>query len=110
MKRPAVIRQLINTYGLNGKFEIPKELKNDILASERLYIVACGTSYHAGLVGKKLLEKLSQIPTEVHISSEFTQDPPMLSDKSFVIFLSQSGETADSREALQMVKNAELKL
>ncbi|MFB8425657.1 glutamine--fructose-6-phosphate transaminase (isomerizing) [Priestia megaterium] len=108
-EQPAVIRQLINTYGLNGKFEIPKELKNDILASERLYIVACGTSYHAGLVGKKLLEKLSQIPTEVHISSEFTQDPPMLSDKSFVIFLSQSGETADSREALQMVKKRGIK-
>ncbi|MDU9693516.1 glutamine--fructose-6-phosphate transaminase (isomerizing) [Priestia aryabhattai] len=108
-EQPAVIRQLINTYALNGKFEIPKELKNDILASERLYIVACGTSYHAGLVGKKLPEKLSQIPTEVHISSEFTQDPPMLSDKSFVIFLSQSGETADSREALQMVKKRGIK-
>jgi len=108
-EQPAVIRQLIKTYGLNGKFEIDKELKNDILAADRLYIVACGTSYHAGLVGKKLLEKLAQIPTEVHISSEFTQDPPMLSDKSFVIFLSQSGETADSREALQMVAKRGIK-
>jgi len=108
-EQPAVIRQLIKTYGLNGLFEIAKELKNDILAADRLYVVACGTSYHAGLVGKKLLEKLAQIPTEVHISSEFTQDPPMLSKKSFVIFLSQSGETADSREALQMVTKRGIK-
>jgi glucosamine--fructose-6-phosphate aminotransferase (isomerizing) len=108
-EQPAVIRQLIKTYGLNGKFEIAEELKKDILAADRLYIVACGTSYHAGLVGKKLLEKLAQLPTEVHISSEFTQDPPMLSNKSFVIFLSQSGETADSREALQMVTKRGIK-
>lgn len=108
-EQPAVIRHLINAYAPTGVFNVNEELKKDILSSERLYIVACGTSYHAGLVGKKLIEKLSNIPTEVHISSEFTQDPPMLNDNSFVIFLSQSGETADSREALQMVKKRGIK-
>lgn len=108
-EQPAVIRQLINEYSTDGGFLIDDSLKQDILNSDRLYVVACGTSYHAGLVGKKLLEKLANIPTEVHIASEFTQDPPMLSEKSFAIFLSQSGETADSREALQMLKKRGIK-
>lgn len=108
-EQPAVIRQLINEYSTNTGFLIEESLKQNILNSDRLYIVACGTSYHAGLVGKKLLEKLANIPTEVHIASEFTQDPPMLSEKSFAIFLSQSGETADSREALQMLKKRGIK-
>ncbi|MGF7535404.1 glutamine--fructose-6-phosphate transaminase (isomerizing) [Bacillus mexicanus] len=108
-EQPAVIRQLINEYTHKEQFDIDNKLKKDILSAKRLYIVACGTSYHAGLVGKKLLEKLVGIPTEVHIASEFTQDPPMFEDKSFAMFISQSGETADSREALQMVKKLGIK-
>lgn len=108
-EQPAVIRRIIKQYSPNGSFEIDEQLKEDILASERLFIVACGTSYHAGLVGQKLIQKLTQIPTEVHVASEFTQDPPMMNDKSFAIFISQSGETADSREALQMVRKRGIK-
>lgn len=108
-EQPAVIRRIIKQYSPNGSFEIDEQLKEDILASERLFIVACGTSYHAGLVGQKLIQKLTQIPTEVHVASEFTQDPPMMNDKSFAIFISQSGETADSREALQMVRRRGIK-
>lgn len=108
-EQPAVIRQLIKNYTVNNKFDIDLKLKTDILSASRVFIVACGTSYHAGLVGKRLLEKLSLIPTEVHIASEFTQDMPMLDSHSFVIFLSQSGETADSREALQLVKRLGIK-
>lgn len=71
--------------------------------ADRLYIVAAGTSYHAGLVGKRYFEQWTGIPTEVHISSEFAYDQPLLSQKPFFIFLSQSGETADSREVLDNV-------
>ncbi|MCK2000254.1 glutamine--fructose-6-phosphate transaminase (isomerizing) [[Brevibacterium] frigoritolerans] len=108
-EQPAVIRRIIEQYSHNGAFGIDEQLKKDILASERLFIVACGTSYHAGLVGQKLIQKLTQIPTEVHVASEFTQDPPMMNEKSFAIFISQSGETADSREALQMVRKLGIK-
>ncbi|HBV57479.1 MAG TPA: glutamine--fructose-6-phosphate aminotransferase, partial [Weissella confusa] len=72
-------------------------------AADRLYIVAAGTSYHAGLVGKRLFEQWAGIPTEVHLSSEFAYEQPLLSEKPFFIFLTQSGETADSREVLQNV-------
>ena len=74
-----------------------------IQSADRLYIVAAGTSYHAGLVGKRYFEQWTGKPTEVHISSEFAYDQPLLSDKPFFIFLSQSGETADSREVLDNV-------
>lgn len=74
-----------------------------INSADRLYIVAAGTSYHAGLVGKRYFEQWTGKPTEVHISSEFAYDQPLLSDKPFFIFLSQSGETADSREVLDNV-------
>ncbi|MDT9146078.1 SIS domain-containing protein, partial [Escherichia coli] len=69
-----------------------------------LYIIACGTSYHAGLVGKQLIEKLAKIPVEVHVSSEFVYNMPLLSEKPLFIFISQSGETADSRAVLVKVK------
>lgn len=58
--------------------EIDEKLKADLLEAKRLYIVACGTSYHTGLVGTKLIEKLTKLPTEVHVASEFTQDPQRL--------------------------------
>lgn len=82
---------------------IDDEIIDAIKASDRLYIVAAGTSYHAGLVGKRYFEKWTGIPTEVHISSEFAYDQPLLSQRPFFIFLSQSGETADSREVLDNV-------
>src|SRR5699024_9081135 len=59
-----------------------------------------GTSYNAGFAAKQLVEKVTQIPVEVHLSSEFGYNMPLLSDKPFFIFLTQSGETADSRQVL----------
>ncbi|CAK8053738.1 glutamine--fructose-6-phosphate transaminase (isomerizing) [Eupransor demetentiae] len=79
-------------------------ITDSIKEADRLYIVAAGTSYHAGLVGKRYFEQWAGIPTEVHIASEFAYDQPMLSKKPFFIFLSQSGETADSREVLDNIK------
>ena len=72
--------------------------------ADRIYIIAAGTSYHAGLVGKQYIEKMADIPVEVHISSEFGYNMPLLSEKPLFIFISQSGETADSRAVLVKIK------
>jgi glutamine---fructose-6-phosphate transaminase (isomerizing) len=100
-EQPNVMRKLSAEYlEDDGNPMIDKGLLDDIRQSDRLYIIAAGTSYHAGLVGKRLFEKLSNIPTEVHVASEFAYNTPLLSKKPFFILLSQSGETADSREVL----------
>lgn len=73
----------------------------DIRQWHKIYIVACGTAYHAGLVGKTIIEKLVSIPAEVEIASEFRYREPMLDEHTLVIVISQSGETADTVAALQ---------
>ena len=100
-EQPNVMRKLSQVY-LNdaGDAIINADLLDALKAADRLYIVAAGTSYHAGLVGAKLFESLAGVPTEVHVSSEFAYNQPLLSKKPFFIFLTQSGETADSREVL----------
>jgi glucosamine--fructose-6-phosphate aminotransferase (isomerizing) len=100
-EQPVVMRKIIQEYtDENGTTTVISALLDKIAASDRLYIVACGTSYHAGLIGKSLLETIAGIPVEVHLSSEFGYNMPILSAKPFFIFLSQSGETADSRQVL----------
>jgi len=100
-EQPNMMRKLSQVY-LNddGTPVINADLLDAIKSADRLYIVAAGTSYHAGLVGAKLFESLAGVPTEVHVSSEFAYNQPLLSKKPFFIFLTQSGETADSREVL----------
>ncbi len=71
----------------------------------KIFIVACGTAMHAGLVGKILLEKLCKIPTEVDIASEFRYRDPIIDDKTLCIYVSQSGETADTIAALKLAKS-----
>jgi len=68
---------------------------------QRIYIVACGTAYHAGMVGKYFIENTAQIPVEVDIASEFRYRNPLVNDKTLVIAISQSGETADTLAALR---------
>ncbi|MED4878501.1 glutamine--fructose-6-phosphate transaminase (isomerizing) [Anoxybacillus geothermalis] len=100
-EQPFVIRRIIQKYqDANGELVIDKAIINEVLNADRLYIVACGTSYHAGLVGKQLIESWAKIPVEVHIASEFSYNMPLLSEKPLFIFISQSGETADSRAVL----------
>ena len=103
-EQPVVIRHLISRYlPKDGQPQIGEGIVKDMRAADRIYIVAAGTSYHAGLVGARLFERWSGIPTEVHVSSEFAYEQPLLSENPFFIFLSQSGETADSREVLQNI-------
>ncbi len=84
-----------------GGFE---KFKNRIINADRLIIVACGTSWHSGLVAEYLLEELARIPVEVEYASEFRYRNPVLSEKDVVIAISQSGETADTLAALELAK------
>ncbi|MGY3723876.1 glutamine--fructose-6-phosphate transaminase [Granulicatella balaenopterae] len=103
-EQPAVLRRIIKEYTNEaGELAVPQELIAEIKQAERIYVVACGTSYHAGWVGKELLESLAHIPVEVFLASEFSYNQPLLVEKPFFIFLTQSGETADSRQALVKV-------
>ena len=104
-EQPAVMRNIIQKYqNAEGRLTVPEELVTAMLDADRIHIVACGTSYHSGWVGKHYLEKFAQIPTEVHVASEFSYNPPLLKGNPFFIFLTQSGETADSRQVLVKVK------
>ncbi|WP_339162581.1 glutamine--fructose-6-phosphate transaminase (isomerizing) [Siminovitchia sp. FSL W7-1587] len=104
-EQPLVMRKIIQAYqDENGRLQINEEITNAMLKADRIYIVACGTSYHAGLFGKQLIEKLAEIPVEVHLASEFGYNMPLLSKRPLFIFISQSGETADSRAVLVKVK------
>jgi len=104
-EQPFVIRNIIQQYqNEDGKLKLDESIRQAMKEADRLYIVACGTSYHAGLVGKQFIEKLANIPVEVHIASEFSYNMPLLSKKPLFIFISQSGETADSRAVLVQVK------
>ncbi|PEA55638.1 glutamine--fructose-6-phosphate transaminase (isomerizing) [Bacillus pseudomycoides] len=100
-EQPLVIRNIIQKYqNEDGEIELDAEVRNAILESDRVYIIACGTSYHAGLVGKQFMERFAKVPVEVHVASEFSYNMPLLTEKPFFIYISQSGETADSRAVL----------
>ncbi len=104
-EQPAVIRKIIQQYqNESGQLVIDQDIVDAVDQSDRVYIIAAGTSYHAGLVGKQLIEKIAHIPVEVHIASEFAYNTPLLSANPLFIFISQSGETADSRQVLVHVK------
>ncbi len=104
-EQPAVIRKLIRKYtDENGDISIDKNILEDIHSCDKIYIIACGTSYHAGLVGKQLFEHMAKKPCDSYIASEFVHNTPLLSERPFFIFISQSGETADSRAVMVKVK------
>ncbi|WP_343311282.1 glutamine--fructose-6-phosphate transaminase (isomerizing) [Bacillus atrophaeus] len=104
-EQPLVMRKIIQTYqDENGKLSVAGDIADAVAEADRIYIVACGTSYHAGLVGKQYIEMWANVPVEVHVASEFSYNMPLLSKKPLFIFLSQSGETADSRAVLVQVK------
>jgi glucosamine--fructose-6-phosphate aminotransferase (isomerizing) len=77
----------------------------EIQGFDKVTIVACGTSYHAGLVGKFMIEELARIPVEVDLASEFRYRDPILDDKTLLLLISQSGETADTMAALREGKS-----
>ncbi|WP_342538140.1 glutamine--fructose-6-phosphate transaminase (isomerizing) [Sporosarcina sp. FSL K6-1540] len=104
-EQPGVIRKILQAYeNEQGELAMDENIVNAFNEADRLYIIAAGTSYHAGLIGKHYFEKIAGIPVEVHISSEFGYNMPLLSEKPLFLFITQSGETADSRQVLVKIK------
>ena len=111
-EQPLAIRETIGSkIALDTKCEFD-ELKftKDYLSNlNKIYIIACGTAMHAGLSGKNVIEKLCRIPVEVDIASEFRYRNPIIDEKTLCIFISQSGETADTIAALKLSKENKAK-
>lgn len=82
-----------------------KDYENKLISANRIIIVACGTSWHAGLVGEYLLEDLVRIPVEVEYASEFRYRNPIINESDIIIAISQSGETADTLAAIELAKS-----
>ncbi|MET3558008.1 glucosamine--fructose-6-phosphate aminotransferase (isomerizing) [Streptococcus rupicaprae] len=100
-EQPTVMRKLIQKYtDEKGNLLIDEAIVKAVQEADRLYIIAAGTSYHAGFAAKSFLEELTQTPVELGIASEWGYHTPILSQKPLFIFISQSGETADSRQVL----------
>ena len=100
-EQPFVMRKIIQQYqDESNNIKVEQAVRDEMAKADRIYIIAAGTSYNAGLVGKQIIENVAGIPVEVHIASEFSYNMPLLSEKPLFIFISQSGETADSRSVL----------
>ena len=100
-EQPTVMRKLIQAYtDESGQVVVDPAIIQAVQEADRIYILAAGTSYHAGFASKKMLEELTDTPVELGISSEWGYGMPLLSKKPLFIFISQSGETADSRQVL----------
>jgi len=99
----AISDTLLGRFGADGKIEC-KEIENLSLDIDRILILACGTAYHAGLIGKYALEEWAKIPVDVELASEFRYRKPVLSKNTLVITISQSGETMDTLMALRHAK------
>ena len=106
-EQPTAIRETIGAKlneGSKCEFDELNFTKEYLQNLNKIYLVACGTAMHAGLAGKNMLEKLCHIPTEVDIASEFRYRDPIIDNKTLCIFISQSGETADTIAALKLSK------
>lgn len=106
MEQPEAVKKTISPRLKNGQI-VMEELSKvpDLMQNiTRIYIVACGSAYHVGMIGKYVIEKLLHIPVEACLASEFRYSEPVLGEKSLVIVISQSGETLDSMAALRETK------
>ena len=103
----AVEETLSRRIGEDGKVRLDgiSLTKEDLENTSHIYIVACGTAYHAGLVGKAAIEKMTRIPVEVDVASEFRYRDPIIDDHTLFIAISQSGETLDTLAALREAKS-----
>ncbi len=101
-EQPQAVKDTLGLYCLNGAF--CGTLAADFSVRGTVRIVACGSAYHAGLLGKWAIEKTARVPVEVSIASEFRYNDPLMSKEDLVIIVSQSGETADSLAALRLAK------
>ncbi len=100
-EQPTVMRKLISTYAdADGKMTVDPSIVKAVQEADRIYILAAGTSYNAGYAAKNMIEALTDTPVELGVASEWAYHLPILSKKPLFILLTQSGETADSRQVL----------
>lgn len=100
-EQPTVMRKLISTYADDeGNITVDPAIVKSVQEADRIYILAAGTSYNAGFASKAMFEKLTDTPVEIGVASEWGYNIPLLSKKPMFVLLSQSGETADSRQVL----------
>ena len=105
-EQPKAVQDTIGAYVKDEKIDFSQTGMDEetLKRIKRIYIVACGSAYHVGMVGKYVIEGLAKIPVEVDLASEFRYRDPILEEDSIVIIISQSGETADSLAALRLAK------
>lgn len=105
-EEPKVIKDTINPRIKNDRISLDSVniSAEDLKGIEKIFIVACGTAYHAGVVGKYLIEKLARIPVETDVASEFRYRDPLINEKNLLIIISQSGETIDTLFAMREAK------
>jgi glutamine---fructose-6-phosphate transaminase (isomerizing) len=105
-EEPKVVKDTIHPRVRDGKIVLDeiKLTAEDLKNIDKIYIVACGTAYHAGVVAKYMIEKLARIPVEVDVASEFRYRDPLISSRNMTIIISQSGETIDTLFALRESK------
>lgn len=108
-EEPLVIRKIIKQYlTLDGRVNFDKKIIESLKSCDKIVIIACGTSYHAGLVGKYMIEELAKKMVEVHLGSEYAYKLPLLTPNPAVILISQSGETADLIKCLDLIKKTNI--
>ena len=106
-EQPRVVRDTIAGAVKNGRVlldELDLDYE-DVMAIDNVYIIGCGTSYHAGLVARELIERWARIPTTVEIASEFRYRNPIITSSTLVVAISQSGETADTLAAVRLARS-----
>ncbi|MCP4652648.1 MAG: glutamine--fructose-6-phosphate transaminase (isomerizing) [Candidatus Omnitrophica bacterium] len=110
-QQPKIMSKIISSYLTKaGKIHFPHINSNFFKGVDNLIIVACGTAYHAGLVGKYTIEKLARVPVWVDLGSEFRYRKPIINKKTLVIAISQSGETADTMAAVREARRSKAKV
>ena len=108
-EQPTVMRKLISTYADDeGNITVDPAIVKSVQEADRIYILAAGTSYNAGFASKAMFEKLTDTPVEIGVASEWGYNIPLLSKKPMFVLLSQSGETADSRQVLVKANEMEI--
>jgi glutamine---fructose-6-phosphate transaminase (isomerizing) len=114
MEQPAAVketmRQRIDTAAGRVNLSELDFTAEELIALDKIYIIACGTAYHAGLLGKAVIEKIAAVPVEVEVASEFRYRNPILRENQLAIVISQSGETADTLAALRLARQSGLKV
>ncbi len=105
MEQPEAVRRTIAPFMIDGRAELSSILSGEYVKNlKRIFVVACGSSYHVGVIAKYNIEKLARVPVEVVLASEFRYCDPIVDENTLVICISQSGETADTLEAQNEAK------